>query len=62
LGYHFSTLVVLAGTMSFLVAAIVEDWRSGVTALLFPSACVPAYAFASRSRRTRMPELTSDPA
>lgn len=61
LGYPFSTLVVLAGTMSFLVAAIVQDWRSGVTALLFLSACVPAYAFASRSRRARMPELTPDP-
>ena len=60
-GYPVSTAVVLAGSMSFLVAAIVQDWRSGVTALLFLSACVPAYAFASRSRRARMPELTPDP-
>jgi APA family basic amino acid/polyamine antiporter len=56
-GYPISTFVVLAGSAGFLVAAIVEDWRSGVTALLFLSLCIPAYAFASRSRRARMPEF-----
>ncbi len=61
IGYPISTAVVLAGTLCFLAAAIIQDWRSGVTALLFLSACVPAYAFASRSRRARLPELTPDP-
>ncbi len=60
IGYPISTAVVLAGTLCFLAAAIIQDWRSGVTALLFLSACVPAYAFASRSRRARLPELTPD--
>ncbi len=59
-GYPVTTAVVLVGALSFLVAAIVQDWRSGVTALLFLCACVPAYAFASRSRRARMPQLTPD--
>jgi basic amino acid/polyamine antiporter, APA family len=59
-GYPFSTFVVLAGSVGFLVAAIVEDWRSGVTALLFLSLCIPAYAFASRTRRARELEFASD--
>jgi basic amino acid/polyamine antiporter, APA family len=58
-GYPFSTFIVLAGSLGFLVAALVEDWRSGVTALLFLSLCIPAYAFAARSRRERMPGLAA---
>lgn len=56
-GYPLSTFVVLAGSVAFLAAAVVDDWRSGVTALVFVSLCLPAYAFAARSRRARMPEL-----
>jgi basic amino acid/polyamine antiporter, APA family len=59
-GYPVSTFVVLAGSLCFLVAAIVEDWHSGLTALLFLSLCIPAYAFASRSR-ARLPEFAPDP-
>lgn len=59
-GYPTSTFVVLVGSVCFLLAALVEDWRSGVTALLFLSLCIPAYAFAARSRRARMPELAAD--
>jgi basic amino acid/polyamine antiporter, APA family len=59
-GYPISTFVVLAGSVVFLVLAIVEDWRSGVTALVFLSLCAPAYALASRSRRARMAELAPD--
>jgi basic amino acid/polyamine antiporter, APA family len=55
-GYPVSTFIVLAGSVGFLVAAVVEDWHSAVTALLFLSLCIPAYAFASRSR-ARLPEL-----
>jgi basic amino acid/polyamine antiporter, APA family len=61
LGYPISTFVVLTGSVGFLVAAIVEDWRSGITALLFLSLCIPAYAFAARSRRARMAEPAPDP-
>jgi len=53
LGYPLSTGVVLAGSLSFLVVALIEDWRSGLTAVLFLSLCLPAYALAARSRRTR---------
>jgi APA family basic amino acid/polyamine antiporter len=61
-GYPVTTCVVLLGSIGFLAAALLEDWRSGVTALVFLSLCVPAYALAARSRRDRMagstPELT----
>jgi basic amino acid/polyamine antiporter, APA family len=60
LGYPISTFVVLTGSLAFLLVAIVEDWRSGITALLFLSLCVPAYALASRARSARMPQLVSD--
>jgi basic amino acid/polyamine antiporter, APA family len=58
--YPISTFIVLAGSLGFLLVAIVEDWRSGITALLFLSLCIPAYAFASRSRRARLPEFAPD--
>jgi APA family basic amino acid/polyamine antiporter len=59
-GYPISTFIVLVGSVGFLLAAVVEDWRSGVTALVFLSLCIPAYAFASRSRRARSPELAAN--
>jgi len=57
-GYPVTTFVVLLGSIGFLAAALLEDWRSGVTALIFLSLCVPAYALAARSRRDRMAGLT----
>jgi basic amino acid/polyamine antiporter, APA family len=51
-GYPFSVMGVLLGSIGFLIAAVAEDWRSGLTALLFLSLCVPAYALASRSRQS----------
>jgi basic amino acid/polyamine antiporter, APA family len=59
-GYPLTTFVVLVGSVGFLIAGVVEDWRSGVMALLFLSLCIPAYALASRSRRARMPEFAPD--
>jgi APA family basic amino acid/polyamine antiporter len=59
-GYPISTFIVLLGSMAFLVAAVVEDWRSGVTALVFLSLCIPAYALASRSRRATPPEFAAN--
>ena len=56
-----ATLVVLMGSVGFLIAGIVEDRRAGVMALLFLSLCIPAYALASRSRRSRMPQLAPEP-
>jgi basic amino acid/polyamine antiporter, APA family len=51
LGYPVSTAIVLVGSVAFLATAVVEDWRSAVTAVVFLSMCVPAYALAARSRR-----------
>ncbi len=53
LGYPVSTLVVLLGSMAFLVAAVVEDPRSGIISALFIGACAPLYAWLARGRRLR---------
>jgi basic amino acid/polyamine antiporter, APA family len=60
-GYPVTTGVVLVGSVGFLLAAIIEDWRSGVTALVFLSLCVPAYALASRARSARLDEFIASP-
>jgi len=60
-GYPVSTSVVLIGSVGFLIANIIEDWRPGVMALLFLSLCIPAYALASRSRRARVSEFAPEP-
>jgi basic amino acid/polyamine antiporter, APA family len=60
-GYPATTFVVLLGSVVFLIVGIVEDWRSGVTALIFLSLCIPAYALASRSRRARMAGFPPEP-
>jgi APA family basic amino acid/polyamine antiporter len=60
-GYPVTTFVVLVGSVGFLIAGIVEDWRSGIMTLVFLSLCVPAYALASRSRRARMPAFAPEP-
>ena len=54
LGYPLSTAIVLAGSIAFLIAAVAEDPRSGVTATAFLACCIPAYAWLARSRRRRM--------
>lgn len=60
-GYPLSTFVVLAGSLAFLVTAIVENWHAGVAALVFLSLSIPAYAFAARARRARLRELAPQP-
>jgi APA family basic amino acid/polyamine antiporter len=52
-GYPFSTAIVLIGSVAFLIAAIVEDLRSGVIAGLFLGACIPVYVWLARDRRLR---------
>ena len=59
LGYPFSTSIVLVGSIAFLIAAVVEDSRSGIIAGLFIAACAPAYALMARSRRLRVSAETS---
>ncbi len=53
-GYPVSTVVVLAGSVAFLIAAVVEDPRSGILAAVFICACAPVYAWLERGRRLRM--------
>jgi basic amino acid/polyamine antiporter, APA family len=53
IGYPISTAVVLAGSLAFLVGALIEDPRSGVIAAVFVSACAPVYAWLARGRRLR---------
>jgi basic amino acid/polyamine antiporter, APA family len=52
-GYPFSTLVVLAGSVAFLIAAVFEDLRSGIISAVFVGACAPVYAWLARGRRLR---------
>lgn len=54
-GYPVSTVVVLAGSLAFLVAAVLEDPRSGIIAAVFIGACAPVYAWLARGRRLRTP-------
>jgi APA family basic amino acid/polyamine antiporter len=51
IGYPLSSGIVLLGTLAFLIAAVIEDPRSGVIAAGFVSACVPFYAWSVRRRR-----------
>jgi APA family basic amino acid/polyamine antiporter len=52
-GYPFSTAIVLIGSVAFLIAAVVEDLRSGVLAGVFLGACIPVYLRLARGRRLR---------
>jgi amino acid transporter len=52
-GFPLSTSVVLVGSIAFLIAAVVQDWRSGMKAAIFVAACIPAYAWIERARRVR---------
>jgi hypothetical protein len=45
---------VLLGSMAFLIAAVIEDPRSGIIAAAFVSACIPFYAWVARRRRLAM--------
>lgn len=58
-GYPFSTAVVLVCSVGFLVAAIIEDPRSGLIAAVFLAACVPAYSWMARRRRLRAQALAA---
>ena len=52
-GYPFSTAVVLVGSVAFLIAAVVEDPRSGIIAAVFLASCAPLYSLMARGRRLR---------
>ena len=52
-GHPVSTGIVLAGSVAMLVAAVIEDRRSGLIAALVMVACIPVYAWLARERRRR---------
>jgi len=56
-GYPIATFAVLAGSIGFLAATIIEDRHSALMALVFLLSCIPAYALAARSRSARVAEL-----
>jgi basic amino acid/polyamine antiporter, APA family len=53
-GFPFTTFVVLAGSVVFLIVAMLEDPRSAVIAAAYIAACVPAYVWMARRRRARL--------
>jgi APA family basic amino acid/polyamine antiporter len=49
--YHpATTTVVLVGSVLFLLAAVIEDWRSGLFAGVLMAACGPIYLLVARRR------------
>ncbi|HME40072.1 MAG TPA: APC family permease [Steroidobacteraceae bacterium] len=52
-GFPYTTAIVLLGCVSLLVAAIMEDHRSGKFAGLLMIACAPVYAWIARRRSRR---------
>jgi basic amino acid/polyamine antiporter, APA family len=54
-GFPVTTAVVLLGSVLFLIAAVVEDPRSGFVAALLLVACGPVYAWVARRRRRSEP-------
>jgi APA family basic amino acid/polyamine antiporter len=59
-GYPFTTIIVLTGCVALWVAAVMEDWRSGVFAALLLIACAPVYAWIARRRRLRGKTASQD--
>lgn len=50
-GFPFTTGIVLLGCLLFLIAAVIEDPRSGVTAASLLAACVPVYRWMIHRRK-----------
>jgi len=60
-GFPYTTGIVLAGSLLILVAAVVEDARSGIEAALLLIACAPIYAWLSRKRRPGDGKILTEP-
>jgi APA family basic amino acid/polyamine antiporter len=50
-GFPYTTAIVMLGCVLLLIAAVVEDHRSGVVAGLLIVACAPVYAWIAHRRR-----------
>ncbi|MGB6356983.1 MAG: amino acid permease [Steroidobacteraceae bacterium] len=53
-GFPFTTGIVLLGCILILIAAIMEDQRSGIFAALLLIGCAPVYAWVAHRRRRRL--------
>ena len=51
MGFPYTTAIVLLGCMLLLIAAIMEDWHSGVFAGVLLIACAPVYLWIAHRRR-----------
>ncbi len=49
-GFPYTTGIVLLGSVLFLVAAVVDDYQSGMAAAALLGGCVPIYLWLARSR------------
>ena len=52
LGFPFTTAIVLLGCLALWIAAVMQDWVSGLYAALLLIACAPVYMWLARRRRT----------
>ena len=50
-GFPWTTGIVLSGCVMILIAAVMEDPRSGATAALLLAACAPVYLWLARRRK-----------
>ncbi len=60
-GFPYTTGIVLAGSLLILVAAVLEDPRSGLAAALLLLACAPVYAWLCRKRRLLDAKVLAEP-
>ncbi len=51
-GFPFTTAIVLLGCLALWIAAVMQDWWSGVYAAVLLIACAPVYIWLARRRRT----------
>ena len=59
-GFPFTGSILIVGCLLLLVAAVVEDPRSGVAAALLLIACAPVYAWLARRRRLGAAKVLPD--
>jgi APA family basic amino acid/polyamine antiporter len=51
LGFPLTTAIVLLGCLALWIAAVMQDWWSGLYAAVLLVACAPVYIWLARRRR-----------
>ncbi|HXQ32201.1 MAG TPA: amino acid permease [Steroidobacteraceae bacterium] len=59
-GFPITTAVVLVGSVLFLISAIIDDPRSGLTAAVLIGACGPVYSWLARRREINVEEPAAE--